>query len=117
MLRAIPGRCASSIESRVPGFLPALSSVTPWTERADASGWLAPPNWIGDRAASVRDRCNGWLAAPARVLHPEADMGRVGVDAMRCWDCVVTVACAGALGLGCAPHPEEGTVVDAAPGI
>lgn len=36
---------------------------------------------------------------------------------MRQWDRGVALVGVGLLGLGCAPHPDEGTVVDAAPGI
>ncbi|HEY6725769.1 MAG TPA: cytochrome-c peroxidase, partial [Polyangiaceae bacterium] len=44
-------------------------------------------------------------------------MGRVRVVAMRRVDRSVVLACVGALGLGCASHPDEGTVVEVAPGI
>lgn len=49
-------------------------------------------------------------------------MGRVRVGAVRCWQRSGALFRAGALGvgalaLGCAPHPDEGTVVELAPGI
>src|SRR5688572_5296823 len=44
-------------------------------------------------------------------------MGRVRVVLMRRLDWGVVLACLGVSGLGCSPHPDEGTVVEAAPGI
>src|SRR5690606_34124580 len=77
----------------------------------------------GERGFSLTHG-HGVPRASARELHlaltskGRAAMGRVGRRlATRRWERISALACVGAVGFGCAPHPDEGTVVEPAPGI